>query len=105
MAFKSIEKCDSDLKMNLYDNIVLAGGSTMLPGFKDRFEFEIKSLASHTAKTDINVTADLHRKNAAWIGGSMLASFSTFKEMTISKEDYESTAGEDKSTAILKVSF
>jgi hypothetical protein len=25
--------------------------------------------------------------------------------MTISKEDYESTAGEDKSTAILKVSF
>jgi len=105
MAFKSIEKCDSDLKMNLYDNIVLAGGTTMLPGFKDRFEFEIKSLASHTAKTDINVTADLHRKNAAWIGGSMLASFSTFKEMTISKEDYESTAGEDKSTAILKVSF
>lgn len=105
MAFKSIEKCDSDLKMNLYDNIVLAGGTTMLPGFKERFEFEIKSLASHTAKTDINVTADLHRKNAAWIGGSMLASFSTFKEMTISREEYDSNPGDDKGSAILKVIF
>jgi actin-related protein len=105
MAFKSIEKCDSDLKMNLYDNIVLAGGTTMMPGFRDRFEVEIKNWASNTAKTDINITADLHRKNAAWIGGSMLASFSTFKDMTITKEDYEGTVGDDKSTAILKVSF
>ena len=35
----------------------------------------------------------------------MLASFSTFKDMTITKEDYEGTVGDDKSTAILKVSF
>ena len=89
MAFRSIEKCDSDLKINLYNNIVLAGGSTLMPGFKDRFEMEIRQRAEHSAKTDINVYADLYRKNAAWIGGSMLASFSTFKDMTITKEEYE----------------
>ena len=77
-AYKSIEMCDSDLKINLYNNIVLAGGSTLMPGFRERFESEIVKLAEMSAKTDINVFADLHRKNAAWIGGSMLASFSTF---------------------------
>merc|ERR1712147_254480 len=105
MAFKSIEKCDSDLKINLYNNIVLAGGSTLMPGFRERFEDEIIKLAENSAKTDINVFADLYRKNAAWIGGSMLASFSTFRDMTITKEDYENTAEPEKSTAILRKSI
>jgi|TARA_B110001450_G_scaffold237757_1_gene244272 actin beta/gamma 1 len=104
MAAKSIDKCDSDLKINLYNNIVLAGGSTIMPGFKERFEKEINIIAEHSAKTDINVFADLHRKNAAWIGGSMLASFSTFKDMTITKEDYDNTTDIDKATAIHKKS-
>jgi actin-related protein len=73
----------------MYNNIVLTGGSTLMPGFRDRFEDEIIRIAESSAKTDINVFADLHRKNAAWIGGSMLASFSTFKDMCISKEDYD----------------
>ena len=33
MTFNSIEKCDGDLQINLYNNIVLAGGSTLLNGF------------------------------------------------------------------------
>ena len=102
MAYESIEKCDSDLKINLYNNIVLAGGSTLMPGFRDRFENEIIRLAEHNAKTDINIFADLHRKNAAWIGGSMLASFSTFRDMCISKEEYDNTADVEKSQTILK---
>lgn len=58
MAFKSIEKCDQDLKISLYNNIILSGGTTLLPGFKERFEMEIKNLAMHTAKTDIEVFAE-----------------------------------------------
>lgn len=100
MAYESIEKCDSDLKINLYNNIVLAGGSSLMPGFRDRFEDEIIKYAGDSAKTDINVFADLHRKNAAWIGGSMLASFSTFRDMCITKEEYESTAEIEKSLCI-----
>ena len=102
MAYESIEKCDSDLKQNLYENIVLAGGSTLMPGFRDRFEDEIIRLAEHNAKVDINVYADLHRKNAAWIGGSMLASFSTFKDMCITKEEYDNTVEMERPQAILK---
>ena len=102
MAHESIEKCDSDLRINLYNNIVLAGGSTLMPGFRDRFEDEIIRIAEHNAKTDINIFADLHRKNAAWIGGSMLSSFSTFKDMCITKEEYDNTADVEKLQTILK---
>ena len=56
----------------------------------------------HSAKTDINVYADLHRKYSAWIGGSMLASFSTFTDMTIKREEYENTAENERDSLILK---
>ena len=105
MAFESIDKCDSDLKINLYNNIVLAGGSTMMPGFRDRFEDEIIKYAQNSAKTDINVFADLHRKHAAWIGGSMLASFSTFKDMCITNDEYFGTADMERGAAVLKKSI
>ncbi len=80
----------------------MAGGTSLLPGFHDRFDYEIKSLAMNSAKTDLNVHADLHRKFSAWIGGSMIASFSTFKEMTIKREDYEGANEIDKPSLILK---
>lgn len=78
LAFHSIEKCDQDLKMSLYGNVVLAGGTTLLKRFPERFEYELKNLARSEAKTDIKINQALHRKNAAWVGGSMLASFNTF---------------------------
>ena len=73
----------------------------MIPGFIDRFEQEIFELASDTAKTDIKVDADLPRKNSAWVGGSMLASLSTFENLTIKYSEYEKS-GESMKDVILK---
>ena len=91
------------MKINLYNNIVLVGGSTLMKGFKPRFEQEIVALAQN-AKTDICIEAALHRKNAAWIGGSMIASFSTFGETTIKQSEYFESSQQDneKSLTILK---
>jgi len=102
IACDSIEKCDADLKINLYNNIVLAGGTTLMHGFYERFEQEIHMEADEKAKTEINVNAALHRKNAAWIGGSMLASFSTFSDMTIKYGDYTETNENDRHNCVLK---
>ena len=103
IAHMAIEKCDSDLKINLYNNIVLAGGTTLMKGFTERFDNEIRNLAEQHAKTDINVSAALHRRYAAWIGGSMIASFSTFGDTTIKQSDYyDSQTESDRSTCILK---
>ena len=60
-------------------------------GFSDRFEGDLRQCAELTAKTEINIEASLHRKYAAWIGGSMIASFSTFKDMTVTHSMYIET--------------
>ena len=105
IAYRAIEKCDSDLKINLYNNIVLAGGTTLMRGFTDRFDSEIRTHAESSAKTDINVSAALHRKYAAWIGGSMLASFSTFGDTTIKYSEWSETTQEsERGLCILKKS-
>ncbi|KAJ5073452.1 actin indirect flight muscle-related [Anaeramoeba ignava] len=72
---------------DLYANIVLSGGSTMFPGIEERIQREINQLAP----PDINVRVidPPERKYSVWIGGSILASLSTFQNMWISKEEYE----------------
>ncbi|KAL0369325.1 UNVERIFIED_CONTAM: actin [Sesamum calycinum] len=71
----------------LYGNIVLSGGSTMFPGFADRMSKEITGLAPRSMK--IKVVAPPERMYSVWIGGSILASLSTFQQMWISKGEYD----------------
>lgn len=74
-----------------------------MKGFTDRFDSEIRQLAEQNAKTDINVSAALHRRYAAWIGGSMLSSFSTFGDTTIKfNEYYEAAQENERGLCILK---
>jgi hypothetical protein len=77
----------ADLRKDLYGNIVLAGGSTMFPGINTRLEKEMIQLAPPTMK--IKVIAPPERKYSVWIGGSILASLSTFQNMWITKEEYD----------------
>ncbi|XP_073526467.1 uncharacterized protein [Phyllobates terribilis] len=86
-TFNSIMKSDVDIRKDLYNNIVLSGGSTMFPGLADRMSKEITALAPNSMK--IKVVAPPERKYSVWIGGSILASLSTFQQMWISKAEYD----------------
>ncbi|XP_034957467.2 actin, cytoplasmic 3-like [Zootoca vivipara] len=86
-TYNSIMKCDVDIRKDLYANTVLSGGSTMYPGIADRMQKEIISLAPSTMK--IKIIAPPERKYSVWIGGSILASLSTFQQMWISKQEYD----------------
>lgn len=86
-TFNSIMKCDVDIRKDLYGNIVLSGGTTMYPGIGDRMQKEITALAPATMK--IKIIAPPERKYSVWIGGSILASLSTFQQMWISKQEYD----------------
>ncbi|KAM4875550.1 beta-actin-like protein 2 isoform 4-T4 [Thomomys bottae] len=86
-TFNSILKCDVDIRRDLYANTVLSGGSTMYPGIADRMQKEIVALAPGTMK--IKIIAPPERKYSVWIGGSILASLSTFQQMWISKQEYD----------------
>jgi actin beta/gamma 1 len=87
VTYTSIMKCDVDIRKDLYANTVLSGGGTMYNGLADRMEKEMIALAPPTMK--IKMIAPPERKYSVWIGGSILASLSTFQNMWISKEDYD----------------
>ncbi|KAI4334519.1 hypothetical protein L6164_019202 [Bauhinia variegata] len=86
-TYNSIMKCDVDIRKDLYGNIVLSGGSTMFSGIADRMSKEITALAPSSMK--IKVVAPPERKYSVWIGGSILASLSTFQQMWIAKAEYD----------------
>jgi len=85
--YNSIMKCDLDIRKDLYANTVLSGGSSMFPGIADRMQKEITQLAPSSMK--IKIIAPPERKYSVWIGGSILASLSTFQQMWISKQEYD----------------
>merc|ERR1712054_386009 len=87
MTYQSIMKCDVDLRRELFSNIVLSGGTTMYPGIGERMSKELSALAPSTIK--IKVVASAECKYSVWMGGSILASLSTFQQMWVSKAEYD----------------
>jgi actin-related protein len=87
LTFQSIMKCDVDIRKDLYNNIVMSGGTTMFNGIAERMQKEIKALAPDSMT--IKIIAPPERKYSVWIGGSILSSLSTFEEMWISKAEYD----------------
>jgi len=87
LTFQSIMKCDVDIRKDLYNNIVMSGGTTMFNGIAERMQKEIKALAPDSMT--IKIIAPPERKYSVWIGGSILSSLSTFEEMWITKAEYD----------------
>jgi len=86
-TWDSITKCDFDIRKDMYASIVLSGGTTMFPGIADRLLKEMEALAPMIMR--VKIIALPERKYSAWIGGSTLASLSTFQQMWISKQEYD----------------
>ena len=91
LVVNSIKSSDPNIIGTLYSKIVLAGGTSMLPGFKERIHKEIVKLipSSHRKKHPPNVTSQPERKYASWVGGSVLANLSSFQDMWIAKEEFQ----------------
>ncbi|KAK2113804.1 hypothetical protein P7K49_008070 [Saguinus oedipus] len=87
-TFNSVMKCDMDIHKDLYTNTVLSGVTTTYPGIVDRIQKEITALVPSIMKIKIIVPPE--HKYWVWISGSILASLSTFQQMWISKQEYES---------------
>ncbi|KAF8681432.1 cytoskeleton organization [Rhizoctonia solani] len=85
--YNSIMKCDLDVRRDLAANIVLSGGTTMYPGIADRMQKELTALLPSSMK--VKIVAPPERKYSVWIGGSILASLSTFQNLWCSKQEYD----------------
>ncbi len=88
ITYQSIMTChQEEIRPELFANIVLSGGNTMFPGMAQRLTKELTALAPSTM--NVKVVAPPERKYSAWIGGSILASFSAFQSKCISKAEFE----------------
>jgi len=87
LTYDSIQKCDIDIRKDLYTNVVLSGGTTMFIGIDARLKKELSQLAPASAK--VKIVAPPERKYSVWIGGSILSSLSTFQDMWVTKDEYD----------------
>merc|ERR1711935_991629 len=81
LAKKTVDDCDLDVRKDLLCNIVMSGGTTMFPNMPERLQAEIEGLVAEGAK--VKVIAPPERMITVWLGGSILASLSTFGRMWI----------------------
>lgn len=89
MITEAIMRSDLDIRKELYANIVVAGGNTLIPGFVER----VQQLVPETspAGTKIKVIAHMQgeRQLSAWLGGSILSSLGSFQQMWMSQQEYK----------------
>ena len=86
-CFNSIQKCNIDIRKDLYNCIVLSGGTSMFNSLPKRFKKEVKNLSPDLLKEEINIIAPDERKYSAWIGGAIFSYSSD--NIWITKTEYE----------------
>jgi len=82
----SIQKSDINIRKDLYSNIVLSGGTTMIKGFDKKLEHELRCIIN--GNTELKVIAPPERKYSVWMGGSILASLPSFDSAWILNHEY-----------------
>ncbi|XP_076071343.1 uncharacterized protein LOC143042768 isoform X1 [Mytilus galloprovincialis] len=87
LVYDSIMAMDMDWRKHYYTNIIISGGCTMFSGFAKRLQTEFAALIPERMIT--KVVDPPERKYSVWIGGSILASLSTFQSWWITKAQYE----------------
>ncbi|KRZ67996.1 actin [Trichinella papuae] len=90
IIFQSIQSCAIDSRRALYENIFLAGGTSLLPGLQERIELELGRLVPKSVK--VQVHAAPFRYHASFIGAKILADSSAIQQFTIKKDGFEKFA-------------
>lgn len=88
-VYNSIMKSESEIRKELYGNIILAGGNTMFIGFPEKLGLEIQKIAPTSLVNKVKIISQNERKYSAWIGGAILAGLTSFQFMWISHNEYQ----------------
>ena len=110
-VWDSLSLCDDGIKRDLANNIIIAGGTSLLPGLGDRLHNELNRLSyddSHakglSSPLPVRVMPSsayresgyTHQcKYASWIGGSIMSSLESFKDLKITRQEWEEGSGEN----------
>lgn len=85
---KSILACDVDMRRELYGNLIVCGGTTLMQGFTERLNRELTTLAPLQKLKIIASNNSIEKSFSVWLGGSILGSLGSFQQMWVSKEEF-----------------
>ena len=86
----TINKCDVDVRKDLFGGVVVAGGGSLFANLRERLESELHDAAPTNVRVKVSASVNgVERKFSTWIGGSILASLGSFQQMWLSKAEYE----------------
>jgi len=101
LIFQTIQSADIDIRAQLYNHIVLSGGSSMYPGLPSRLEKDIKQLylekvlkgnKEGLAKFRVRIEDPPRRKHMVFLGGAVLAEIMKDKDhFWMNKSEYDET--------------
>jgi actin-like protein 6A len=83
MVVESINNCDTDIKRDLFSNIIITGGNTCFRGFLERLQRQVPDVAPQNFR--VKVIHAVERKFTPWVGGSILSSLGSFMQMWMSR--------------------
>lgn len=84
----AITATDPEYQEEMQKNIVLAGGSSLIPNLPERLHGELVCL-DPGEKDPFSIVTDSQRRYSAWVGGSMLASLGTFEKFCVTRQEYD----------------
>ena len=91
MISSSINKTDSNLKVNFYNNIWLSGGNTDFRDLKTRLFNELKF---PKFETNIYENDKIKPQYRCWVGGNIISILEIFKKMWVTKNDWNEKGSE-----------
>ncbi|XP_013404616.1 actin-related protein 10 [Lingula anatina] len=98
LILDSIIKCTIDMRKTLAENIVIMGGTAMLPGFLHRLQSELYDLLSKNKyKQQLAIkNFKFHQlpckeNYAAWLGGAMFGALEVLQNRSLSREQFQET--------------
>ncbi|KAK5655891.1 hypothetical protein OQA88_5430 [Cercophora sp. LCS_1] len=86
MVEESLGRCDEAVRAEILRNVALSGGNFGFGGMAERVGLELSRDIPPGGKFVVNAPRNPHQ---AWVGGSILASLSTFEQMLVRKEEYD----------------
>lgn len=87
LVMDAIGASDMDMQPTLNSNIIVTGGSSLLPGLLERLEHQLR-LRSPGTKFKLSANGNhVERRFAPWLGGSILASLGSFHQLWIGKDE------------------
>ncbi|KAH0500142.1 Actin-related protein 6, partial [Microtus ochrogaster] len=83
----SIQNLPEEMQPHFFKNIVLTGGNSLFPGFRDRVYSEVRCLTP--TDYDVSVVLPENPITYSWEGGKLISENDDFEDMVVTREDYE----------------